>query len=220
MQQPDDCAPTTDPERAQRAQLGRLREALQVVVAVALSDLPTTARVLCVGAGTGDELLALARHFEGWGFVAVDPDEEALHTCQQRARSLGVADRCEFHAGPIETTPIAPCDAATSLLVSHWITDPAARRTYFEAIARRLKPAGLLVSADLAHDPAAPDQMEVWRATLRHHGLPAERFDDMAHRLALRPPLEVQALLRSCGFATATPVFQAVLLHAWVARRR
>jgi len=57
-----------DKERAssydtQYAKVAALSDALHLLMRVILSDLPAEARILCVGVGTGSELLSLAREF-------------------------------------------------------------------------------------------------------------------------------------------------------------
>ena len=60
------------------ARLAPMRDALHFIAAMALHDLPAEARVICVGAGTGAELLALAARFPSWRFMAVDPSAPML----------------------------------------------------------------------------------------------------------------------------------------------
>jgi tRNA (cmo5U34)-methyltransferase len=105
-----------------------LRDSLHLQIGLLLQDLAAEARVLCVGAGTGAELLALARLFPTWHFVALDPSEPMLTICRQRAEAGGIVSRCEFHAGYVDDLPDRQeFHAATSLLVSHFLIEPAQR---------------------------------------------------------------------------------------------
>jgi hypothetical protein len=55
------------------AKLAPLQEALYLLMAAVLAEAPEDARVLCVGAGTGAEVIELARRRAGWRFTLVEP---------------------------------------------------------------------------------------------------------------------------------------------------
>lgn len=60
---------------ARWAPLAPLRDCLHLQIGLILRHLPDNARILCVGVGTGAEIIALARQFPGWRFLASDPSE-------------------------------------------------------------------------------------------------------------------------------------------------
>jgi tRNA (cmo5U34)-methyltransferase len=212
---------------ARNAKWAPVRAGLDLLLRQVLAELPAEARVLCVGAGTGAELLELARSFPGWRFTAVEPSGPMLEICRRRAEESGVAGRCTFHHGYLDSLPDpGPFDAATSILVSQFILEPEERRRFFSQIAARLRPGGCLVSADLApgSSPATyGDLMEVWLRLHRFADASAEdvaRLPDALRRgVALAAPEEIEALIASGGFGTPVRFFQALLIHAWFARR-
>ena len=69
----------------QRAKLAPIKDALHLCIRMKLSKLPVDARILCVGVGTGTELIYLAQEFPQWHFTAVEPAPEMLKICRQRA---------------------------------------------------------------------------------------------------------------------------------------
>ncbi len=206
--------------------IAAMREALHLCIKILCQDAPEAARVLVVGAGTGLEIADLAKAFPRWRFTAVDPSPDMLAVCRQRCETEGIEPRCDFHEGYLNTMPAtAPYDIATSLLVSHFITEPTVRRGYFEEIAGRLRPGGRLINADLAADMGAPDypkRLDDWLATMRYNGATQESLAELrtllGTKVALLAPAKVAELIAQAGFAAPTAFFQVMFMHAWHAQ--
>lgn len=209
------------------SQLAPINQALHLLAGAVFSRLPAQAHVLCVGAGTGIEIVAFAKKFPGWRFTAVEPSIPMLEVCRRRAEEHGIASRCVFHAGYLDSLPPGePFDAATAFLVSQFILDRAARSRFFQGIAERLRPEAILISSDVAGDLSAPEcqgLLEVWYALMSGNGISAEGVAKMREAyvrdVAVLPPDEVRDIITRGGFASPVRFFQGGMIHAWYARR-
>jgi len=213
----------------QWGRMAPINDALHFLTSTVLSELPQNANILCVGAGTGTEILYLAQKFPGWRFTAVEPSTAMLDVLRRRAAEAGIASRCVFHAGYLDSLPAGESfHAATAFLVSQFMLDQQDRSAFFHSIAERLSPDGLLVSSDLAGHVSAPasgDLLSFWFRVMSGNGAlaSADAIDRMreAYRrdVAVLPPSEVRDILARGGFDAPVLFFQAGMIHAWYARR-
>ena len=209
------------------SELAPINGALHLLTGSVLARLPVQAKVLCVGAGTGAEIIYLARRFPEWRFTAVEPSVAMLEVCRRRAEEVGISARCAFHAGYLESLPRDGLfDAATAFLVSQFILDRGARSEFFRGIADRLAPGGLLVSSDLAGDLGSADGqslMEVWFRVMKGGGCSSEEMARMREAygrdVAVLPPGEVREIIMGGGFEAPVQFFQAGMIHGWFAKR-
>lgn len=201
------------------AGMAAINDAQHLLLKAILSGIGSQARVLCVGAGTGAELLALAAAYADWQFTVVEPSAGMIEQCRRRAEAQGITDRCTFHEGFLDSLPQAdPFDAATSILVSHFLVDRDRRKSYFSEIARRLRPGGLMVNSDLAADMSSPQYQSLvqhWVSLHRWAGLET-KTDHLGREVALLSADEMQSLLVDSGFVCPTLYFQALLIRTWV----
>lgn len=208
--------------------LAAINGALHLLAGAVLSKLPSTSRILCVGAGTGAEILYLAQKFPGWHFTAVEPSAGMLEVLQKRVEEHGISSRCVFHGCYLDSLPVDdPFDAATTFLVSQFILDRSERVRLFRDVGERLRPGGVLLNADLAGDMSggAGDLLEVWFRLMKGSGSlvsqeEVERMREAYIRdVAVLPPEEIHDLIGSAGFGSPSLFFQAGMIHAWYAER-
>ncbi|SJN15112.1 SAM-dependent methyltransferases [Halomonas citrativorans] len=211
----------------QWAKLSPITNGLYFLLESVFADLPENARILCVGVGTGRELIYLAKKFPGWRFIAVDPSGAMLDACREAANKENIALRCTFHEGYVESLPDDTThDGATCFLVSQFMVDKAARAAFFQQIANRLKPGGVLANADLAFDKESGGFdaiLKVWMTVMSGSGVPAEAINKVKAAyekdVAILPPDTVASIIQSGGFTRPVPFFQAGLIHAWFTKR-
>ncbi|MHB8869086.1 MAG: class I SAM-dependent methyltransferase [Thermoleophilia bacterium] len=209
------------------ARLAPVNNGLYFLLESVLAGLPQEARILCVGVGTGAELIHLAGVFPGWRFTAVEPSRAMLDACRKRVGDAGISSRCSFHEGYLESLPAEDMhDAATCFLVSQFILDAQARSDFFRQIADRLVPGGILANADLSADVQSDDYdalLAVWQRVMAGSDLSAERLDRMksgyAKDVAILPSGELASIIESGGFDEPVQFFRAALMCGWFATR-
>lgn len=211
----------------QWAKTAPIRDGLHFLLESIFAELPTNARILCVGAGTGEEMIYLAKRFPQWSFAAVEPSGAMLDVCRDKAEKEGFISRCYFHEGYLDSLPINDkFDAATCFLVSQFILEPEIRSDLFRTIAGSLRPGGLLASSDLASEVDSSDYkalLRVWLNMMAAAGIPPEGLERMRHAyskdVAILPPKVIASIIESGGFEPPVQFFQAGLIHAWFSKR-
>jgi len=210
----------------QWARMAPISDGLHFLLESVFAELPEEARILSVGVGTGRELIHFAKKFPGWRFTAVEPSSAMLDLCRHRVEEAGMTARCEFHEGYLDSLPTEDLhDGATCFLVSQFMLETAARTAFFQQIRDRMKPDGILASADLSADVEADDyeaRLRVWQRVMSPADLSSAGLARMkaayAKNVALLPPATVAAIIQSGGFAAPVQCFQAGLIYAWFAR--
>ncbi len=191
-----------------------------------LAVLPEDANVLCIGAGTGKEMLHLADAHPGWHFTGVDPSPDMLRICGEKLRQAGISARCTLINGVIDDVPAGEnYHVVICMMVTHFIVEPA-RQEIYRQMAARLKQGGKLVIAEIAADMAADDfkqQLLSWTAM---HEVASQTTHDpeeiraqFNQRLRILPPAETELLMVKAGFNQPYHFFQALLIHAWIATK-
>ncbi|MBK6920079.1 MAG: class I SAM-dependent methyltransferase [Deltaproteobacteria bacterium] len=206
--------------------LAPIGEHMHFLVALLLDALPSDAEILCVGVGTGAEVLSLAAAFPGWRFVGVDPSAAMLEVCRDRLAAAGVQDRCELRHGYVHEMPDAPrFDAVLSMLVGHFVPT-SERGDYYAALVQRARPGGTVVNVEVSCDldaPELPAMLEAWAQLQRRMGAPPESLVDLPARmrsmLAILPHAAIEALLREAGIAVPVRFLQSFLITGWFGAR-
>ncbi len=220
----EQCASTYD---SRFAKLAPIREVLHFLLHAVFSELPPDAYILCVGVGTGSELIELAKKHPQWQFTVVEPSAPMLDVCRRRIEESGLASRCVLHEGYLSSLPASGVfAAATCLLVSQFVLQRENRVDLFREIAARLRPGGLLVSADLASDTSSAQYaslLELWAPLLKGADASAGEIENIraAHGrdVAVLPIAEVEEIIAAGGFEKPVLFLQTLLIHAWYARR-
>ena len=186
-------------------------------------------RVLVAGAGTGTECVALGRAIPDIAVVGVDPAADMLTLAAHKVAAAGLEERIRLQAGSVADLPVAaPFDAATLLLVLHFLPDDRAKAGLLADLALRLKPGATLVLADLFgpawDEPGQARLRAIWRRLQLDGGIDAEDvakgFSRVDRDIHPRTESQLAELLAAAGFGPPQPFFRALCFGGWVVRRR
>lgn len=189
--------------------------------------LPSAANVLVAGSGSGEELTRLAAHASDWRLTGIEPSAEMNALAAQKCAAAGVDARVSLIAGkPGEVDMGSGYDAATALLVLHFLPDDGSKAAFLQALGRALKPGGVLVLADLTGERESEGFGLLFQAWRRQQDATRERQDhvalDFAHlerNVYPMAPARRDALLAEAGFGVAGEYWRAYGLAGVWARR-
>ncbi|MCW5964243.1 MAG: class I SAM-dependent methyltransferase [Bryobacterales bacterium] len=203
------------------ANLSPIVENAHFLISLVLKQLPVDARVLCIGAGTGAEILSLAKAYPGFTFLGVDPSEPMLDVCRKRLEAEGIMDRCELIHGYANDVPGDEAfDAVLSVMVGHFV-ELGQRHEFYRSMVSRLKSGGCVVNCEISFDldsPEFPQMLENWKQVQSLMGASAESLanlsDMLRSPLAVLPPSEVENHIRECGMQPVR-FLQCFMIFGW-----
>ena len=193
------------------------------------TNLSTSANLLIVGSGTGMELINYAQQHPQWSLTGIDPSAEMMAIAKQELANQKLLDRINLHTGYINTLPeTKPMDAATLMLVMHFVKDDGSKLQLLKDIVRHLKPGAQFVLADLFGDKSAPYFAKYSKAW---QNLYSSQLDDTArveaeakfaasinNSIYFVTETRIIELLNIAGFNNVTKFYNAFLFGGWTAQ--
>jgi tRNA (cmo5U34)-methyltransferase len=183
-----------------------------------------SANVLVVGAGGGNELVTFGTANPTWTFAGVDPSEAMLEVALQRAKCEGIEERVTIHTGKIEEIKFNErFDAATCLLVLHFIETIEEKRSLLRTVKGLLQPGSPFVLVTLFGDQSKPEfdeRMNLWKSIwLDLTDLTQEDVEEMeesVRELSFISAIEIEELLDQTGFERVSQFFSTTLFGGWI----
>jgi len=187
------------------------------------STLHEHADILVVGAGSGNEILQLADGRPNWSFTGIDPSESMLNIAKERLQSL--PNDLSLYQGTMLDThlPTIKFDAASCVLVLHFIQGYEAKLSTLKEIAHHLKPGAPFVLVSKYGQPGSIEtelQFDLWRSYwLQHTKLSVPDVMEMEksiRALSFMPEEDILTLLQEAGFIKPSRFFTTTLFGGWV----
>lgn len=208
------------------SRLAPIADCMHFLVRLVLQGLPARSRILCVGVGTGAEILSLANSFPEWTFLGLDPSAEMLEVCTERLQKADLLGRCDLVQGHVHDLPPGRSfDAALSILVGHFVKRED-RLGFYRGMTSRIRDGGVLVTTELSFDPSSeefPSMLESWGRLQTLMGASADSLASLPGQLrevlTLLPSADTETLLRQSGIALPVRFFQAFLIAGWYGRK-
>ncbi|KAA0965685.1 class I SAM-dependent methyltransferase [Sporosarcina sp. ANT_H38] len=182
------------------------------------------ASLLVVGAGGGNELSAWGPSNPKWAFTGVDPSKDMLQMAMHKSVQLGLEDRVKLIQGTVSDIPLTDSkfDAASCILVLHFIKDVQQKLELLRTIKDKLKPGAPFVLVTAYGDPAEAelqDRINVWKSFFFDVGYDASKLDEMGKmimNISFIPEQQIEQLLQEAGFTNSTRFYSTGLFAGWI----
>ncbi|MGG4449467.1 class I SAM-dependent methyltransferase [Brevibacillus porteri] len=183
------------------------------------------ASLLVIGAGGGNELSAWGPSNPKWTFTGVDPSAEMLAMAKNKTVQLGMESRVQLIQGTIDDVPYpdSKYDAASCILVLHFINDEQEKLKLLRAIKEHLKPGApfVLVSAyGDRHDAELRNRLHIWKSFFLDVGYESAKVEEMGNTIMTKVSFlsepKIEQLLREAGFTHIGRFHSTGLFGGWI----
>lgn len=193
------------------------------------TSLSGSAKLLIVGSGTGMELVNYSKVNPSWSLTGVDPSSEMMAIAQSAIVEGKLQERVNLHTGCVNSLPeTEPMDAATLILVMHFLSDDGAKLQLLKDIAQRLKSGAKFIIVDLHGDKSASYFSQFFKAWQNFY---FSQLDDETRtevEARFQPSINnsmyfvtearIIELLQMAGFGQVTKFYHAFLFGGWIAQ--
>lgn len=195
------------------------------VLACLRSCLSETANLLVVGAGGGMELIRLGQSNPKWQFLGVDPSAKMLAIAQQKITQHQLSQRIKLVQGYVQDLPNdLVYDAATSILVMHFIPDDNAKLTFLQSIAQRLKTSAPFILVDVFGTKESPELEQTiatiqayWKETGLSEDKQKQLLENFNSRVYPLSEAKILELLQQAGFSRVIRFYTGLWVGGWMA---
>lgn len=186
-------------------------------------------KVLVVGAGTGMEICTFAPLSPKWTLTGVDPSGDMLAIARRRIETLQLGKCATLFQGYTHDLPEGELhDAATCILVMHFLEDDGAKLHLLQSISQRLRSGAPIVLIDGFGDAATGEferTLQAWKTFRMATGADQETVEDAFRTRIMKlvrfvPEARILGLLNEAGFDTPARFFTSFLYGGWIATKK
>ncbi len=182
------------------------------------------ANILVAGAGTGKEIIDCSLNNPHWCFTGFDPAEAMLSIAKKKVVAASLEDKISLVHGLNENIVEKDFDAATSILVMHFLPDDGTKFNFLKGMADKLKPGAILILVDLEGEIGS-DEYSTLNAAWKNQQLftrgenerVSEEFIIREKEVQFIPQKRIESLLEEVGFINIHKFFKAYLFGGYVA---
>ena len=185
------------------------------------------ARILVAGAGTGKEIIDCSHDNPHWYFTGFDPAEPMLSIARKKVALASLQNKILLVHGLIDDVPEKDFDAATSILVMHFLPDDGTKLNFLKGIAEKLKSGALFVLVDLEGEIGS-DEYNTFNAAWKNQQIFSrgdeekvkKEFEIREKEVHFIPQKRIESLLEEVGFQKIHKFFKAYLFGGYAAIKR
>ncbi len=185
------------------------------------------ARILVAGAGTGKEIIEYSEMNPHWHFTGFDPAESMLSIARQKVAAASLLNKISLIHGLVDDVKENNFDAATSILVMHFLPDDGNKLYFLKGIADKLKSGALIVLVDLEGEigsEAYNTMNSAWKnqqmSVRNDNDRVNKEFEIREKEVHFIPQKRIESLLEEVGFIKIQIFFKAYLFAGYIAIKR
>ncbi len=185
------------------------------------------AKILVAGAGTGKEIIDCSLNNPHWSFTGFDPAEAMLSIATKKVAAANLKDKISLVYGLIDNVIEKDFDAATSILVMHFLPDDGTKFNFLKGIADRLKPGATFILVDLEGEIGSDEYTTLNAAWKNQQEFIRDESDRVSEEFTMRErevqfisQKRIESLLEEVGFLRIHKFFKAYLFGGYVAIKR
>lgn len=185
------------------------------------------ARILIAGAGTGKEIIDCSQDNPHWYFTGFDPAEPMLSIARKKVAVASLQNKISLIHGLIDNVTEKDFDAATSILVMHFLPDDGTKLNFLKGIVDKLKSGALFILVDLEGEIGSDEYNTLNNAWKNQQICIRGEIDRVKNEFGIRekevhfiPQKRIESLLEEVGFIKVHKFFKAYLFGGYVAIKR